>query len=216
VVTIIDRSLTANVSGGGSIALALKDGFSTLFRNPVSFLSKPSFFAVFAVFVGTYVTNNVVETLCLHNHTNAAKPKFVIGSAANVGLNMWKDMLYTKWFATVAPKPLPRVSYALFAVRDTMTVSTSFVLPPLVSPYLQEEPLRMSKPTADFVSQLALPCAVQLVSVPVHVLSLDVYNNPQGTVAQRMRIIRSSYWSCAFGRVLRTIPGFGVGGVVNR
>ncbi|KAI8613632.1 hypothetical protein BC830DRAFT_462589 [Chytriomyces sp. MP71] len=215
-VTIIDKSLTSNVSGRGSLSASLGDGLKTFAKNPVSFMTKPSFLAVFAVFAGTYITNNAVETVFLHQHLNPATPKFLIGSSANVGLNMWKDMLFTKWFATVAPKPLPRASYALFALRDTMTVSTSFVLPPIVSPYLQEEPIRMSKPTADFVSQLTLPCAVQLVSVPVHVLSLDLYNNPQSTMAQRTQLIRSSYWSCAFGRVLRTIPGFGMGGVVNR
>ncbi|KAI8614857.1 hypothetical protein BC830DRAFT_1125455 [Chytriomyces sp. MP71] len=215
-VTIVDKSLTSNVSGRESMMQSLSAGVGHLFRNPILFMSRPSFFAVFTVFAGTYVVNNTVETACIHNQTSAVKPKFLLGSATNVGLNLYKDILFTRWYAAVAPRPVPAASLALFALRDTMTVSTSFVLPPLASPYLQSEPLRMSRPSADFAAQLALPCAVQLVSVPIHLLSLDLYNNPHHGVRERVQLVRSGYWNASVGRVLRTIPGFGVGGVVNR
>ncbi|KAI8613630.1 hypothetical protein BC830DRAFT_1131361 [Chytriomyces sp. MP71] len=215
-VTIIDTSLTLNASGKDSLIHALGTGIVSIVRKPGHFLSRPSFLAVYAVFSGTYVTNNVVDTVCTHNHVNPVQPKFFIGSAANVSLNLYKDMLFTKWFAPVAPKPLPRASYALFALRDTMTITTAFVMPPFASPLLQQEPLRLSKPRADFLAQLTLPCLVQLVSAPIHLTSLDLYNNPQHTVRQRLELIGRNYIPCSFGRVLRTIPGFGVGGVLNR
>ncbi|KAI8613625.1 hypothetical protein BC830DRAFT_1131350 [Chytriomyces sp. MP71] len=216
-VTIVDRALVSTASGSSGIARPLADGVKSLARNPAAFMSSPAFLAVFTVFAGTYITNNAVETVCLQQQISPVTPKFVCGSAANVGLNMGKDMLFAKWFSgAVAPRPFPATSLGLFAIRDSMTVTTSLVLPPLASPYLQSEPLRMTKNSADFLAQLALPCAVQLVSVPIHLLSLDLYNNPQHTRDQRMQLIRSGYMSSAFGRVLRTIPGFGVGGVVNR
>ncbi|KAI8831663.1 hypothetical protein BJ741DRAFT_616571 [Chytriomyces cf. hyalinus JEL632] len=216
IVAIIDKSIISSSSGRSTLSNSLKDGVYTLFRHPLKFLGKRSFIAVYAIFAGTYTANNTVETLCINNNTSPITPKFLIGSSVNVTLCAWKDALYTKWYATVAPKPLPRVSYALFGMRDTMTVTTSFILPPLVSPLLQAEPFRLPKKTADTVCQFALPCLVQFASAPIHLLSLDLYNNPNSTRVQRMQGIRSKYWGCATLRVFRTLPGFGFGGVLNR
>ncbi|KAJ3237085.1 hypothetical protein HDU81_009965 [Chytriomyces hyalinus] len=129
VVAIIDKSIISSASGRSSMMHSLADGFLSLARNPVRYVGKRSVLAVYAIFAGTYVTNNVVETICLHEHVPPTLPKFLLSSAVNVTICAWKDALYTKWYATVAPKPIPRASYALFALRDTMTISTAFVAP---------------------------------------------------------------------------------------
>ncbi|KAJ3237082.1 hypothetical protein HDU81_009962 [Chytriomyces hyalinus] len=216
IVAIIDKSIISNSSGRSRMMDGLSDGFGTLFRHPIRYLSKPSFIAVYCVFAGTYVTNNTVETVCIHNHVAPTMPKFLIGSTVNVTLCAWKDALFAKWFATVAAKPMPRASYALFAIRDTLTVTTSFVAPSIVSPMLQDEPFRIQKRTADGICQLTLPCLVQFASAPLHLWSLDLYNNPKSTAMQRVQLIRGTYWACSLGRVFRTLPGFGLGGVANR
>ncbi|KAJ3248566.1 hypothetical protein HDU78_011419 [Chytriomyces hyalinus] len=215
-VAIIDKSIIASASGRSNMYQSLGEGFMTLARNPVQYIGKRSVLAVYAIFAGTYVTNNVVETICINEHVNPLLPKFFLGSAANVTICAWKDAMYTKWYATVAPRPIPRMSYALFALRDTMTVSTAFIAPPLVSPLIQAEPLRVPKRTADALCQVALPCLVQFVSAPIHLVSLDLYNHPNSSAAQRMQVIRTNYWGCSMLRVFRTVPGFGVGGVANR
>ncbi|KAJ3380226.1 hypothetical protein HDU80_002184 [Chytriomyces hyalinus] len=215
-VAIIDKSIISSASGRSSMMHSLADGFLSLARNPVRYVGKRSVLAVYAIFAGTYVTNNVVETICLHEHVPPTLPKFLLSSAVNVSICAWKDALYTKWYATVAPKPIPRASYALFALRDTMTISTAFVAPAMVSPMLQSEPFRMPKRTADALCQLSLPCLIQFVSAPIHLVSLDLYNHPNSNLQQRMQVIGKQYWGCATLRVFRTLPGFGVGGVANR
>ncbi|ORY51072.1 hypothetical protein BCR33DRAFT_712992, partial [Rhizoclosmatium globosum] len=123
--------------------------------------------------------------------------------------------LFTKWFGTVKPKPIPNVSYALFALRDSLTVGTSFLAPPVASRYVQKE-LGVSRQVADFACQMTLPCMVQFISTPIHLVSLDLYNREGATVKERVALVKKNYWGSAWGRVFRTLPGFGLGGVINR
>ncbi|KAJ3035173.1 hypothetical protein HDU99_010621, partial [Rhizoclosmatium hyalinum] len=131
----------------------------------------------------------------------------------NVALNGWKDSLFTRWYATVAPKPLPKLTLGLFAIRDSMTVATAFLAPPIISPYLQQAGL--SKHTADVTAQIGAPCAVQLLSTKIHLYALDMYNFPGLSMKEHFSLIRKNYWKTSMGRIVRTLPGFGIGGVAN-
>jgi hypothetical protein len=65
-------------------------------------------------------------------------------------------------------------------------------------------------------AQFLAPAAVQLVSTPIHLLGLDLYNR-QGRLGLRERYSRivRDWGVSAFARMGRIIPAFGVGGVVN-
>ena len=65
-------------------------------------------------------------------------------------------------------------------------------------------------------AQFLAPAAIQLISTPIHLLGLDLYNR-QGHLGfgeRYSRIVRD--WGVsALARMGRIIPAFGVGGVVN-
>ncbi|KAJ3067795.1 hypothetical protein HDU98_009015 [Podochytrium sp. JEL0797] len=215
VVAIIDKSIIANASGKELLKDSLAREFHTLFTSPVKFMRQPIFFPVFAIFGATYVMANTTQTICIESHINPTLPTFINSSIVNIAVCGWKDSVFTKLFGTVKPKPVPTLSFLLFGLRDSMTVGTAFLGTPVGSKFLQNE-LQVSKRTADFVSQMTLPCLVQFVSAPIHLVSLDLYNHPNASVAERWKSVRVNYWGSAWGRVFRTLPGFGVGGVMNR
>lgn len=68
------------------------------------------------------------------------------------------------------------------------------------------------------IAQFVTPAAVQLVSTPLHLLGLDLYNRPGVHVGGRdgraARVLRD-WGKSAAARICRIVPAFGVGGVVN-
>lgn len=72
--------------------------------------------------------------------------------------------------------------------------------------------------SAASAAQFVIPAAVQVVSTPLHLLGLDLYNRPgagfggpDGRVSQVVR----NWAVSAAARMCRIVPAFGVGGVVN-
>lgn len=67
-------------------------------------------------------------------------------------------------------------------------------------------------------AQFITPAAVQLVSTPLHLLGLDLYNRPGvrfgGQEGRGAKVLRDWAKSSA-ARMCRIVPAFGVGGVVN-
>lgn len=67
-------------------------------------------------------------------------------------------------------------------------------------------------------AQFVTPAAVQLVSTPLHLLGLDLYNRPEarlvGVDGRVGRVLRD-WGMSAVARICRIVPAFGVGGVVN-
>jgi hypothetical protein len=114
-------------------------------------------------------------------------------------------------------RPVPLPTFALFTIRDCLTIFASFNLPAVLSPHLDA---RMSDQVKRYVSgastaQFVTPAAVQLISTPLHLLGLDLYNRPGVLARERaVRVVRD--WAkSAVARMGRIIPAFGVGGVVN-
>jgi hypothetical protein len=72
--------------------------------------------------------------------------------------------------------------------------------------------------SATSAAQFITPAAVQLVSTPLHLLGLDLYNRPEARVGgpdgRVGRVVRDWAKSAA-ARMCRIVPAFGVGGVVN-
>lgn len=114
--------------------------------------------------------------------------------------------------------PLP--TFALFTVRDCLTIFASFNLPPLFAPrieaYMGAELQKYVG--AASVAQFVTPAAIQFVSTPLHLLGLDLYNRPaarMGGPEGRVGQVVKNWAKSAFARIGRIIPAFGVGGVVN-
>ncbi|KAL7751324.1 hypothetical protein RI367_003184 [Sorochytrium milnesiophthora] len=215
-ISIVDKAIIANASGAQKLGDCLREGFSMLFRRPLTFARQPSFLLVWIVYTGTYITANTIESMYTHYNKPWALPKFLGTSAANISLMLWKDRAFTRWFGTTQPRPVPLPSFALFAARDAMTMGASFTLPNTVSQQLRQASPGVSKGQADFLAQLLLPCAMQVVSTPMHLTALDLYNRPNCTAPQRYAFVRQQYFAALGARIGRILPAYGVGGNLNR
>ena len=195
---------------------------STLLLRPHHFFFAKPFALIFMLYSGTYLTANSLDT---YKSTTKNRPasattvgpsKFIATSTANVSLCLFKDSQFTKMYGTISARPVPPVTYALFAIRDGLTVFASFNLPPLLAPSLP-----LSQATEKYVSrtsaaQFIAPAAIQLISTPFHLLGLDLYNRNGGTpFSDRMQKVRVDWFKSSVARMCRIIPAFGVGGVVN-
>lgn len=153
------------------------------------------------------------------NKVTSGFSKFVATSTANLSLCLYKDSRFTKMFgpAGQSPRPLPKATFALFAVRDCLTVFASFNVPPILAPKMQE---KFGETMEQYISsasaaQFLAPAAVQLISTPVHLLGLDLYNREGAKFRERFSKIASEWGKSCLARMARIVPAFGFGGVVN-
>ena len=65
-------------------------------------------------------------------------------------------------------------------------------------------------------SQLSTPVISQIFTTPFHLLGLLIYNQRDGSILKHAETLAATYPSTALLRMLRIIPAFSVGGVVNR
>lgn len=220
-----------NASGRNTLGDSIRSSIRTFFLRPQSlFLSRPCAL-IFLLYSGTYLTANAADTA---SSTLSGRPastvttgpvKFAASSAANVGLCIYKDQAFVRMFGPpgAVPRPVPLPCYALFALRDCLTIFASFNVPTLLAPHIDA---RMSQDIRRRISglttaQFLAPAAVQLFSTPLHLLGLDLYNRsnhagiPKISWRDRWELVRSNWLVSSAARMCRIIPAFGVGGVVN-
>ncbi|KAK4126449.1 hypothetical protein N657DRAFT_643234 [Parathielavia appendiculata] len=227
IISIIDRSIMENASGRRSLVDSLRSSFRTLLLHPQRVILSKPFALIFALYGGTYLTANTLDTATSTvrslpaTHITSGTSKFAASSAANIGLCIYKDQVFVRLFGPpgITPRPVTLPSYLLFAVRDCMTIFASFNVPPLLGPVLSQ---RLSDEmqcyaSGQTVAQFVAPAAVQLFSTPVHLLGLDIYNRPGVARGWRDRwtAVRNNWAVSTAARICRIVPAFGVGGVVN-
>jgi hypothetical protein len=176
-------------------------------------VSLPSMGIMSYVYGGTYLTANWVEAGCKELGIDYKIPTAVCTSAVNCALIAWKDKEYAKLQNKAAAK-FPAISYGMFAIRDGMTVTASFVLKNNVRDYLESE-YQMKHRNADLLASFATPMVAQIFSTPFHILSLDIFSRPEVAWANRLANVAKNYFSVTSGRVFRIIPAFGIGGFIN-
>ncbi|KAJ3095364.1 hypothetical protein HDU97_007009 [Phlyctochytrium planicorne] len=184
---------------------------------------KPPLPALLALEWTSDIVANSIESICAHLDTSSFYPKFIGASFANVSLSVAKDLYFTRAFSKaaatsstpVATRPVPFRSYGLYTLRDSMTIFASFNLPTLLAQRLTET-FEVKKARAEFLAQLITPCAVQLVSTPLHLVGMDLYNRPGVSSGERVGFVRKEYWGTSFARMGRIFPAYGIGGVVNK
>jgi len=216
-VSIIDKAITTNASGIEPLVPAVKNGLKTFLFRPIYFLKQPSFLFIWGVFSSTYVVANNVEALCGRNNINPLYPKFFCSAVTNVTASVAKDYAFARMFGKGPVKPMPYTSLGLFATRDSMTILASFTLPHLIAEKLTKNMAFTSK-NADITSQLLAPVSIQILSTPLHILGLDIYNRHGSDVKfyDRLTFMKQEYLKTLMARVSRIFPAFGIGGVVNK
>jgi hypothetical protein len=96
-----------------------------------------------------------------------------------------KDKAFAGMFGTGKPKPMTWTSMGLFACRDSASILASFSLPPVISQKMQVycRGSSIGNPrTADTIAQLLTPVSMQILSTPLHLLGLDIYNRPNVSI----------------------------------
>ncbi|KAK0829992.1 hypothetical protein LTR73_004130 [Friedmanniomyces endolithicus] len=220
-ITMIDKAIIENASGKRKMMDSLKASCSTLLLRPHRFLTSKPFALILMLYTGTYLAANTLDTFKSTTNkaassTTSGATKFAATSAANLSLCLYKDSQYTKMFGTVSARPVPPVTYALFAARDCLTIFASFNLPPILAPNMP-----LSESAEKYISrasaaQFLAPAAIQLISTPFHLLGLDLYNRNGGTsFGDRLRKVRVDWLKSSIARMCRIVPAFGFGGVVN-
>ncbi|CAD7925333.1 unnamed protein product [Amoebophrya sp. A120] len=260
-VCVIDKSIISNASGRQSLGSCLSENFRLLFTRPHRFALLPEYHLIYGVYLATYMSANMTDTICKEHGINPLSPVFFATSATNMGFSIMKDRAFTRMFSTLkSPKPLPLLSYALFAVRDSLTILGSFTLVPFAgkkyfewmnddsnssaaaagnsSSRTRPAPLpvtalaaspggtnsasglqqsrKISQAGALNLAQLTCPMLIQLVSTPLHLTALDLYNRPQATAGSRLAFVGSQYLGAMTLRMSRIAPAFGFGGLGNR
>jgi hypothetical protein len=212
-ISIIDQAIFSNASGKQTMIESITSSAKLLVLSPHRFLRQPQFLWIWGVYSGTYIVANCAETISKNFGIDYALPKFITSSIANISLSLAKDGYYTKKFGTVSKGPVPKISYACYAARDSSTILASFILPKYASKYLQDK--GVGSKTADVSSQLLTPCIVQFASTPLHLYGMDMYNNPSHTTTDRFQFIKREYGKTVSARIARIFPAFGIGGVTN-
>lgn len=212
---IIDSAIMSSASGRQSLWSTVTSGFFSMLTTPAKFFSEPRFLLIWMVYGSTYVTANLIELYCNRRNISWYMPKFVGSSIANISSTVVKDRAFMRIYGVGNARKLPAISYAMFIIRDSMTVLSSFTIPPLVSQSLQMK-LGWSRTRSDVISQMSIPCAIQCLSTPLHLYGLDRYNNPSRTFSANLKFILSVYPKTLCARVARIFPAFGIGGVVNK
>lgn len=206
------------MNGKRKLGDGLKYGLRSFATQPLSFTASSQFKLVLGLYFSTYAVANVIDTTCEQygvDQSTSSWYKFLGTTVANMGLCIYKDQQFTRMFGVSASRALPKLSYFLFAARDSLTIAASFNAPSLVADWLQKNDWISNRKTATVVAQLVSPAAVQFISTPVHLYALDLYNRPEANKLQRTQLIRKEYLKSAFARIARIGPAFGIGGVSN-
>lgn len=233
--TFATRSIVRKAATSASISSSLFAATQAALVRPHKFLLSRPFLLIFSLYYSTYFTANTIDTLTstIENkkasNVTSGPAKFAATSAVNMSVCVYKDSQFAKMFGTssasAAAARIPRLSYALFACRDSLTIFASFNLPSIIAPRLAELPPGIKDKFSRILStesgrtntaQFLTPAAMQVFSTPLHLLGLDLYNR-QGQLGFNQRALQvAKNWAvCSFARMGRIIPAFGVGGVAN-
>lgn len=193
---------------------SLTASMATLFTSPMSFFRQPAFLLIWAVYLATYLAANCTRTTCERLNVDEAIPKFVVVTIVNTLACVGKDVVFAKMFGASGKAAVPFVTYALFALRDTLTMLASFNVPSMVANLLTEKGI-LKPGGAAAAAQLLCPVGMQIFSTPIHLLGLNLYNRPGIGFVDRLVDIKNQYKGACGGRMGRILPAFGFGGIGN-
>ena len=103
-VTVFDRSVIQFANGSAkSLKSAVFNGFKSIATNPLKTLNSLDNRAVMAVYVPTYITKNMVEAGSDYKGVNPFWPVFLVSTAVNTTLGIFKDRYLAQMFGTGVP-----------------------------------------------------------------------------------------------------------------
>lgn len=224
----IDKAVVQSAAGTRTLAEALVRGVRDVFLRPQKLLRSAPLWMVWGVYGSTYTAANLIDVYCERAKTskgNASAGKLVGTTAVNMSASLVKDVAFAKLFGTAkdaasqakqAAKKVPPATYGLFLMRDTLTIAGGFTVPPVVSSLLISTKCVQKPATADKLAQLISPMGMQLVCTPLHLLALNMFNEPNATMTERLRAVWRTTPEATFIRMFRFLGAYGIGGLSNK
>lgn len=216
IITIVDRSIVLTANGQATLGASVTAGFKSMVSSPARFVMGREFLWVWGLYGATFCIANFIATACDEMKANSAMPKFVGTTVVNMPSCIAKDAAFARMFGAGARLgAVPALSYALFTVRDCITIAAGFTMPEGISEQMQAK-TGWAKDVTDNMAQLMCPGMMQFVTTPLHLLGLDLYNNPSAALGARRAQLAKHYTSSVALRFGRVGAAFGIGGVANR
>jgi len=214
-VTTIDKSIVENASGANTMRNSIMTSVKEILTRPHRFIRRPEFLMIFGVYSCTYTWANVIDSLCARSEIPNDLPKFFGVAALNMTLSVSKDRAYARLFGVKAPGAVPAISLAVWCLRDSLTILTSFNVPPHLAKYLSGNGYFETEQKAFKYATLLCPVLMQILSTPLHLYGFDRYNYAQSAAVDRVKRIAKTYPQSTAARMGRIFPAYGVGGVGN-
>jgi hypothetical protein len=209
IMSIIDISILKSQLHKERIGKSITDNI-TFYSNNKKIFIKP-LTVMNMVYSSTYCTANLTELYCKKNNIDYKLPTLIATSFVNILTISYKDMIYSKLLKNTITK-FPVQSNLLLAIRDIMTINSCFIWKKDLINYLDKY---MMHNKSEIIASIILPSAIQFISTPIHILAIDIYENPKSNIIKRYKNIKLFYKSILFGRIMRAIPAFGVGSFIN-
>ena len=96
-----------------------------------------------------------------------------------------------------------------------MTILASFSLPSLLANKISKT-YDISPSTAFNLAQVITPVSMQILSTPLHLYGLDLYNHENASKQDRIKFVQTEYLKTTLARMSRILPAYGFGGVINK
>lgn len=222
----VDRAVTENSAGKSGLGQALMKGFGDILMRPQQIFLRLPFWMVAGVYGATYATANSIDVACertLHDRDEESAKMVHSGvklfgvTAVNMSAGVAKDAAFARMFGaatTVAPPAVGMATIGLFAFRDLLTIGSAFIVPKLLADSLVAAGT-MDEGSAASSAQLLSPIGMQLVLTPIHLLALNMYNEPKATAGERAAQVSRLVPASTVARMGRFGCAYGVGGVMN-
>ena len=218
IVNIIDASVTSSQSGKQKIIPCLKNYTSFMIKNPYKYITQPIFFWSFSVYALTYSINNCVESYCDIKKINNFLPKFIIVSSFNLTISLFKDAAFAKFFGVKLPTNVPLRSYLCWVMRDVIAMTNAFIIPERIVKLIQNNYGKNNKEINFNVEsrvQMCVPLLNIIMTTPVNLLGLDIYNNHSSKVKDRIIRVGKNYPKVIPLTFCRMSSAYGIGGMNN-
>lgn len=172
-------------------------------------------------FASTFIVNSSVgiwkdvKFAQMFGHNNKPVPTAPVTPTPSPAAHAAPETPPPKTVRSIGRTRIPLATYSAFLLRDGLTIFGSFTLPAMVSTAIPDA-IASQEYLKILIAQLAIPASIQLISTPIHLFGLDVYNRPQ-ILPTKDRISRISrdWLGASLLRMCRIIPAFGIGGFVN-
>lgn len=98
-------------------------------KNPLKSLVSPEFKWIFLIYGSTYVSANTIDSFCKINHISDVIPKLIGVTAINTTMSIFKDRAFAQMFGNSNGQKVKMNSLMIWLLRDTLTISSAFILP---------------------------------------------------------------------------------------